>query len=88
MIEIMYFGAEWCAPCKNFAPTMKTIADDNEDVSVIKIDVEDNSELSSEYNIRSIPALVMTRDSIEVGRMVGNRNLSEIQSMINIQKLV
>ena len=86
MIEILYFGAEWCAPCKTLAPIMKTIADTNLDVSVLKIDIEEDYELSSEYQIRSVPTLLFKKNGVEISRSVGVKSNQEIQLVINNSK--
>ena len=88
MIEILYFGAEWCAPCKTLAPIMKTIADTNLDVSVLKIDIEDEFELGISYQVRSVPTLLYLRDGIELARTVGINTESEVQSTIDYCKSI
>ena len=58
------FWAEWCGPCRTFAPTFEKAADDNPDIVFAKVDTEDQMELSQAFGIRSIPTLMVFRDQI------------------------
>ncbi|WP_299363582.1 thioredoxin [Winogradskyella sp.] len=54
------FFAEWCGPCKTMLPILQDVkAELKEEVSIIKINVDKNQRLASNYNIRSIPTLIL-----------------------------
>lgn len=57
-IVFLDFWAEWCGPCKAFAPVFEKAAADNADVVFGKVDTEEQEELSRRFEIRSIPMLV------------------------------
>lgn len=80
MKEILYFSAQWCGPCRMLGPIMESLKDQ---INFRKIDVDENQELPTQYQIRSIPTLVLVEDGIEKGRLVGVKSKEEILSFYN-----
>ncbi|HAF31657.1 MAG: thioredoxin [Anaerovibrio sp.] len=69
---IVDFWAEWCGPCKMMAPILKEIADENEgSIKVAKINVDEESYLSSQYGIVSIPSLYFFKNGKVVNQYIG-----------------
>ncbi|MEV0124396.1 thioredoxin [Streptomyces sp. NPDC050703] len=60
------FWAEWCGPCKQFAPVYEKAAEANPDLVFAKVDTEAQPELASAFNIQSIPTLMIVRDQVAV----------------------
>ena len=60
------FWAEWCGPCKMFAPVYEKVSADHPDVVFAKVDTEVEQELAGYFNIRSIPTLMIFRDKIGI----------------------
>jgi thioredoxin 1 len=58
------FWAEWCGPCRSFAPTYETASESHDDIVFAKVDTEDQQELAMQFGIRSIPTLMVFRDQI------------------------
>jgi len=65
-IVLIDFWADWCGPCKRFAPVYEKVSEANPDVVFAKVDTEAEPELAQMYGIRSIPTLVAYRDGIPV----------------------
>ncbi|RRS01874.1 thioredoxin [Glycomyces terrestris] len=63
-IVLVDWWADWCGPCKMFAPTFEAASEQHDDVVFGKIDTEDQRELSMEAGIQSIPTLMAFRDGI------------------------
>lgn len=76
------FYADWCGPCKMLSPVVDEVAQENEDVKVVKINVDEAQDLAIEYKVMSIPTLVVIKNSREVARSVGVVDKSEIVEML------
>jgi thioredoxin 1 len=61
---IIDFWAPWCGPCRSFAPTYEKVSEDHPDVVFAKVNTEEEQELAMHFQVRSIPTLMIFRDSI------------------------
>ena len=61
---IIDFWAPWCAPCRSFAPTYEAASEKQPGVVFAKVNTEEQQEIASAFNIRSIPTLMFFRDQI------------------------
>ena len=82
MIKILDFYAPWCAPCKTLAPIIEEGAKEF-NVELIKINVDEEDDLSEEYGIRSIPTLILEKNGKQVDRIIGLAPKSRIMELIN-----
>ena len=64
------FWADWCGPCKMLSPVIDKLAEELEDVKVCKVNVDTEPTISIEYNIMSIPTLLVFENCVEVNRSV------------------
>ena len=69
MKTVKYFSATWCGPCQTFKPIMSEIA--NEGHSVQFIDIDQQGDLAQQYNVRSVPTVVIEQNGSEVNRLIG-----------------
>lgn len=80
--------AEWCGPCKSFAPTFELAAAQlSGRVRLAKLDSEANQQLSAQLGIRSIPSLILFKDGREVARQSGAMPLQQLLAWLNGQGL-
>ena len=69
MKTVKYFSATWCGPCQTFKPIMNEIASEGHSVQFIDIDQQGN--LAQQYNVRSVPTIVIEQGGTEVNRLIG-----------------
>ncbi len=74
------FYAEWCGPCRSFAPILGVVAKDE---TVYSVDVDEESALAIEFEVSSIPCLILFRDGKEYKRSFGVISEKKIRAMKN-----
>ena len=75
---IVDFFATWCGPCKVQSAIMEEIAQTEEDVKIVKIDVDQNQELAEKYEIMSIPTVIIIKNGIISKEFVGTTQKEEL----------
>ena len=81
-VVVVDFYADWCAPCKMLSPIVDEVAEENEDIKVVKINIDEVQDIAVEYQIMSIPTLVVIKNGKEVNRSVGVIDKSEILELV------
>lgn len=76
------FYADWCGPCKAYAPIVEAFAKENEDIKVVKVNVDESEDLAIKYKAMSIPTTVIIKDGKEVDRAIGIINKSILEEMV------
>ena len=74
MKHYLYFSAPWCGPCRMLGPVMQKV---NNTIPVQKINVDEQSEIAIQYNVRNIPTVVLLENGQEVKRLVGAKAEAE-----------
>lgn len=76
---IVDFWAEWCGPCKMIAPILEEISAENEGkIRIAKIDVDANPALARQFDVMSIPTLILFKDGEVEHRMVGAKGKAQL----------
>jgi thioredoxin 1 len=65
------FWAAWCGPCKMMNPVIEQVKSNNENLEVVKVNVDEERDLVVKYQIRSIPTLVLFKEGVPVWRNSG-----------------
>ncbi len=76
------FYADWCGPCKMLAPIVEEVASEHEDLKVVRINIDNEESIAMDYQIMSIPTLVLIKDGKEVDRVIGYVQKKVIETMI------
>ncbi len=77
------FYAEWCGPCKTLAPILETVKKEMGDaIKIVKIDVDKNQLLASNYQVRGVPTLLLFKNGKQVWRQSGVLQKNDLVSVI------
>ncbi len=68
MKQVLYFSAEWCGPCKMIKPQMQQL---QSQMTITFIDADTSPDTCSKYNVRNVPTLLVIKNGMEAGRLVG-----------------
>jgi thioredoxin 1 len=61
---VVDFWAPWCGPCRSFAPVFEKVSEDHDNIVFAKVNTEDEQQIASHFQIRSIPTLMIFRDQV------------------------
>jgi thioredoxin 1 len=81
-IVLVDFWADWCGPCKRFAPTYEALSDEHPDIVFGKVDTEAEQALAAKFEIRSIPTIMAVRDGVIVFSQAGALPKQQVESLI------
>lgn len=76
------FYADWCGPCKRLSPIIEEIAGEEEQVKFVKLNIDDAQDIAIEYQVMSIPTLVIFENGKEVNRSVGLIDKEKLKELI------
>lgn len=65
------FNADWCGPCRMLRPILEDVASNTDDVKIASLNIDDEDLIAEEYNVSSIPCLILFEGGKEVNRSVG-----------------
>jgi len=82
-VVLVDFYATWCGPCKMTGPIIEQLAEEVKNVKFVKIDVDKNQELSSQYQVFSIPTFLIFKDGQVVNQFVGAMSKEGFLAEIN-----
>jgi thioredoxin 1 len=78
------FWAEWCGPCKMIAPVLDDLASDNQGkLKVAKLNIDDNREVTTRFDVLSIPTLILFKDGEPVARLIGARGRAALDQALS-----
>jgi thioredoxin 1 len=81
-IVLLDFWATWCGPCRMFAPVFEKVSDKHVDIVFGKINTDEERDLASEFQIMSIPTLMVFKDQVMVYRQAGALPEASLEELI------
>ena len=79
---LLDFWAAWCGPCQMVGPVIEEIAAERSDIKVGKVNVDEQPELASQFQVMSIPTLVVIKDGQIVNKSIGAKPKEQILQML------
>lgn len=77
------FYADWCVPCKMLSPVIEEVSQERDDVKICKVNVDEAPQLAGQFNVMSIPTLVVMKDGKPSASAIGVQPKAEILSMLD-----
>ena len=81
-VVLLDFFASWCGPCRMVGPIIDEISDENEHIVVGKVDVDVQTELASQFQVYSIPTLVVMKNGKVLNQSTGAKSKAQILAML------
>ena len=79
---LLDFWASWCGPCRMVSPILDQIAEERPDIKVCKVNVDEEPGLAGQYNVMSIPTLMVVKNGTVVKESAGARPKAQILAML------
>ncbi len=76
------FYADWCGPCRMLRPALDAIAEERTDVKVVAVNIDENPDLADEFDISSIPCVILFKNGAEADRSIGLKPKEMIEEML------
>jgi thioredoxin 1 len=77
------FWASWCGPCQMLAPVLEEFSQKHPEILVGKINIDEQPELAQQFNVMTIPTLILFRGGKPVATSIGFQSISEIEAMLS-----
>ncbi|MDE3045118.1 MAG: thioredoxin [Verrucomicrobiota bacterium] len=82
-VTLVDFHANWCGPCRMLAPVLEEVAKEVKGrANIGKIDIDSEQKIAGQFQITSVPTLILFKNGKEVNRLVGLRNASTVKDFI------
>ena len=82
-LVLVDFWAEWCGPCKQISPILEEIANEKDNLNILKLNIDENPVTPQKYNVRGIPTLMLFKDGKLIDTKIGSLPKSSLEDWIN-----
>jgi thioredoxin 1 len=82
-VTLVDFHADWCGPCRMLAPVLEQVAKEIKGKAhIAKVDIDAEQKIASQFQITSVPTLILFKDGKEVNRLIGLRNADAVKDFV------
>ena len=81
-LVLVDFYADWCGPCKMIAPVLEQISAEDKDVTIVKVNVDQEQALAMQFQVQSIPTLILFKDGQIVNKALGFQPKPQLEKFI------
>lgn len=78
------FWAPWCGPCRMMAPVLEELAQETDEVTIAKVNVDENPQVAARFGVMSIPTLALLADGREQDRIIGFTDKETLKAKLNL----
>lgn len=82
-LTVVDFFATWCGPCKMLSPVIDELCEQNDDVDFFKVNVDENPQLAQDYDVNTIPNVLIFKDGKRIANSIGYKSLTQMQDFID-----
>lgn len=83
-LVLVDFYADWCGPCRMMTPVLEKVAQETKGrATIAKLDIDRAQKIAAQFQVTSIPTLILYKEGKEVGRLVGLRDAAAIKQLID-----
>ncbi len=79
---LLDFWASWCGPCKSISPVIDEISTEHPEIKVCKVNIDEEQELAAQFDIMSVPTLLVIKDGKVVNQSIGLKPKNQILQML------
>lgn len=82
-VVLVKFEASWCGPCKAYTPIFKEFANENVNVKCFTVDCQEEADLATDFDIKSIPVTILFKDGEEKQRLPGKLSKEQLTKLVS-----
>ena len=79
------FWAPWCGPCRVVGPVLEEIAEERDDLKIVKLNVDDNQQTAAQYQVLSIPTMILFKNGAEAKKIIGALPKKKILEQLELE---
>lgn len=82
-MQVMRFTADWCGPCKKYAPVFKAFSEQTDGVDFFTVDADENPDVFKQYVVTSVPTTIIIVGGKEVFRVLGPQTSTQLAELVS-----
>ena len=80
---LVNFFAEWCGPCRVIQPILEELDNERQDLRIVSLDVDNNSQVSAAYEVLSIPTMILFKGGQVIDKLIGARSKKHLEAELD-----